>query len=279
MSAPAPLYVIGLGPGAPSLLAPDALAALASASFVAGYSGYISLLSEDVLAGKRVFATGMTDEIARVRAAIDTALGGEQTVLVCSGDPGVYALAGLALEMLESRSISPLDLPLTIIPGIPAVCAAAALLGAPLTHDFACVSLSDLLTPPETIRLRLRCALEGDFVLVLYNPRSRRRTLLLEEALAMAREFRGGDTPVGVVRNAFRPEQRVTIVPLKEVSTGQVDMFTLVLIGNSSSRIVPGKGSTPLAWESGARLLTPRGYQKKYGALGTAGKSGESSRM
>lgn len=261
----APLHVLGLGPGHPSLLSPEAGAALAASSLIVGYSGYVALLPEEALAGKRVIATGMTGEIARASAAVDAALSGEETAVVCSGDPGVYALAGLVLELLEQRGVAASEPPLHVVPGIPALCAAAALLGAPLTHDFACVSLSDLLTPWPTIALRLRCAFEGDFVLVLYNPRSKRRTSQLEEALTMGLAHRAPSTPVGVVKNAFRPGQRVEIVALKDVCASSADMFTILIIGNSSSRIAPGKGDRPLAWECGARMLTPRGYMEKYG--------------
>ena len=265
IASSAPLHVLGLGPGDPSLLSPEAAAALAASSLIVGYSGYVSLLSKDVLAGKRVIATGMTGEISRATAAVDAALGGEETAVVCSGDPGIYALSGLVLELIERRGAAASDLPLHVVPGIPALCAAAALLGAPLMHDFACVSLSDLLTPWQTIALRLRCAFEGDFVLVLYNPRSKRRTSQLEEALSIGLAHREVSTPVGIVRNAFRPGQQVDIVALGDVSADRADMFTILIIGNSASRIVPGKGERPLAWECGARMLTPRGYMEKYG--------------
>ncbi len=261
---PAPLHVVGLGPGDPALLTPEVDSLLASAKTIVGYSGYISLVSPDRLQSKRVIATGMTGEISRANAAVDAALSGESTVVVCSGDPGVYALAGLVLEILEERGLCAQDLPLLVSPGVPAVCAAAALLGAPLMHDFACVSLSDLLTPPHLIQARLACALAGDFVVVLYNPRSRKRTAPLHDALSLALRHRSGNTPVGVVQNAFRPGQRVAITPLAELSADDADMFTLLIIGNSSSRIVPGRGETPLTWESGARMLTPRGYREKY---------------
>jgi precorrin-3B C17-methyltransferase len=173
-------------------------------------------------------------------------------------------MAGLVLELLEEQGLCAADIPLHIVPGIPAVCAAAALLGAPLMHDFACISLSDLLTPRELIVRRVRCALAGDFVIALYNPRSRRRTGLLDETLAAARGQRSPDTPVGIVRNAFRPGQSVRILPLDRVEPDEADMFTLLIMGNSGSRIVPGRGESPLAWESGARMLTPRGYREKY---------------
>lgn len=263
-TAPGSLSVIGLGPGDARLLAPEAAAALAEASVIAGYSGYVRLLDASQLAGRRVLATGMMGEVARASAAVDAALAGESVALVCSGDPGVYAMAGLALELMEERGLTATAPLLRVIPGIPAVCAAAALLGAPLMHDFACVSLSDLLTPRQTIVRRLECALAGDFVLVLYNPRSKKRTSLLEEALALALRHRTASTPVGIVRNAFRPEQEVSIAPLDRVDPERVDMFTLLIMGNSFSRIVPGRGDAPLAWENGARMLTPRGYRDKY---------------
>ncbi|MDL2267644.1 precorrin-3B C(17)-methyltransferase [Desulfovibrio sp. OttesenSCG-928-G15] len=266
MSA-APLYVVGLGPGSAGLLAPDARAALERSTLVVGYSGYIALLPNALREGKKLLSTGMTGEVARASGAIDAALAGECTALVCSGDPGVYALSGLVLELLEYRGISPDALPLTVIPGVPAVCAAAALLGAPLMHDFACISLSDLLTPWETIRKRLRCAFEGDFVVALYNPRSKHRQEQLVEATALALAQKAPETPVGVVVNAFRPGQSVSIEFLQSLQSARVDMFTLIIIGNSQSRIVPGSGNTPLAWEHGARLLTPRGYEKRIGAM------------
>jgi precorrin-3B C17-methyltransferase len=268
LAQPAPLAVIGLGPGDPALLTPQAAAILERSAVIVGYTGYLALLPESTLAGKRAIATGMTGEMARVEAAVDAALGGESTVVVCSGDPGVYALAGLVLEVLERRGLAADDFPLSIAPGVPALCAAAALLGAPLTHDFACVSLSDLLTPWELILRRLECAFAGDFVVVLYNPRSKRRAGHLEEALAVAKRHRSPDCPVGIVRNAYRPGQTASIRRLADCDPDDADMFTIVLIGNSASRIVPGKGDRPLCWEGGARMLTPRGYMEKYGREG-----------
>lgn len=264
----APLYVVGLGPGDASLLTPEAASILEAASVIVGYSGYIALLASSFLAGKRVIATGMTGEIARANSAVDAALSGESTAVVCSGDPGVYALAGLVLEILEQRGLSAADFPLRISPGVPAVCAAAALLGAPLMHDFACVSLSDLLTPWERILSRLDHAFAGDFVVVLYNPRSKRRSGHLAEALEVALRHRQADCPIGIVRNAFRPEQVVNVSRLGEYDPTDADMFTLLIIGNSTTRIVPGRGDNPLAWEAGARILTPRGYREKYSDLG-----------
>jgi precorrin-3B C17-methyltransferase len=264
----ATLHVVGLGPGAGGLLTPDAAAALDASKVIAGYGAYLDLLPGLRSSGRRIISTGMGGEMKRVRLAMDFALGGEETSLVCSGDPGIYALAGLVLEMLERRNLSVLDFPLHIVPGVPALCAAAALLGAPLCHDFACVSLSDLLTPLERIMLRLECALRGDFVVVLHNPRSGRRTEPWEKALNIARSLRAPACPAGIVRNAFRPGQQVRVVPLAELEDRGVDMFTLVVIGNSESRILPVRGAdgeVSADWEKGARMLTPRGYLGKYG--------------
>lgn len=264
-AAPAPLHIVGLGPGDASLLTPEATDILERVPVIVGYSGYISLLSPELLDGKRVISTGMMGELSRANAAVDAALEGNPTAVVCSGDPGVYALAGLVLEIVEQRGLSPSHFPLLVSPGVPAVCAAAALLGAPLMHDFACISLSDLLTPWPLILKRLDCAFSGDFVVALYNPRSRKRASHLEEALGVALRHGKADCPIGIVKHAFRPGQEVHVMPLKEYDSNDADMFTILIIGNSASRIVPGTGPAPLAWENGARLLTPRGYMAKYG--------------
>ena len=261
------LHVVGLGPGAPSLLAPEALSCIKRAQTIVGYSGYIELLDPALLGGKEVLSTGMMGELERTEAALEAALAGRETVVVCSGDPGIYALAGLALELLEQRGLNPGNI-LNVVPGVPAVCAAAALLGAPLMHDFACISLSDLLTPRERIVTRLECAFAGDFVVALYNPRSKRRTTLLDEALSMAAGRLGEHAPVGVVRNAFRPGQEVRIERLSDSPAQGADMFSIFLIGNSETRIVPGDRERPFSWAHGARLLTPRGYMKKYAPEG-----------
>lgn len=257
------LFIVGLGPGAPGLLAPDALRALEAADAVTGYSGYIALLAPEVLHGKELLATGMRAEVERCDAAIAMALAGKKTCMVCSGDPGVYAMAGLILEMLHAKGLAPADVPVTIVPGIPAVCAAAALLGAPLTHDFACVSLSDLLTPWQTIHNRLEHAFAGDFVVALYNPRSKKRHSHLEEALGIARRHRPAATPVGHVRNAYRPGQEVELATLAAFSPEGADMFSIILVGNSMTRFFPAPGAN-LDWHAGARLYTPRGYGEKY---------------
>lgn len=263
-SSTAILHIVGLGPGDASLLAPMALAALERSRAIFGYGRYIDLLPPELREGKRIAATGMTREIERCEAALDAALGGEESAIVCSGDPGIYAMAGLIYDLMEERGLNSADLAVSVVPGIPAVCAAAALLGAPLMHDFAAISLSDLLTPWERIEKRLYHAFAGDFIVALYNPRSKGRQDHLARALEMARAEREGGTPVGLVRNAFRENQRVTVSTLRTFSPEDADMLSILLIGNSATRILPAPGDQPLSWDHGARMYTPRGYMEKY---------------
>jgi precorrin-3B C17-methyltransferase len=245
------LTVVGLGPGDADLLAPMAANALMAADTIVGYTAYIDLVPPRLLSGKEIVSTGMTGEVARCRQALDAAAAGRRVALVSSGDAGVYGMAGLALEMFDALGLSG-RVDFSVTPGIPAVCAAAALLGAPLTHDFAVVSLSDLLTPMETIRRRLDAALAADFVLAIYNPRSKKRSGHLAEALAIAARHRAPHTPVGMVKNAFRAGQEIRITPLAEADPNWVDMLTLVVIGNAATRM------------AGPNMLTPRGYAAKY---------------
>lgn len=246
----APLFVVGLGPGDAACLTPQARRALEQARCIAGYDLYLELVPPELLAGKQRIHTGMRHERERCLTAIETAQAGTPTALVCSGDPGIYALAGLVLEIAEELELID-SLPLTVVPGVPALCAAAALLGAPLMHDFACISLSDLLTPWPRIVHRMEAALEADFVIVLYNPRSRGRQDHLAHMLDMARRYRGPLCPVGLVRKAFRPGQEAAVHHLSDLDPSQVDMLSLVIIGNSESRRL------------GPYMLTPRGYKNK----------------
>ncbi|WP_423747872.1 precorrin-3B C(17)-methyltransferase [Fundidesulfovibrio terrae] len=244
--------MVGLGPGDAALTAPLASRALAEAHAVAGYSTYLDLVPAQLLEGKRIISTGMMGEVERCSMAIEEALSGRDTVVVSGGDAGVYGMAGLVLELLEVRGL--LDtVSCEVVPGIPALTGAAALLGAPLTHDFACVSLSDLLTPWELIEKRLEAAASADFVLVLYNPRSRRRSGLLARAFEIIQGHRGPQTPVGMVRQAWREGQSVRVSTLTEADPEAADMLTIVVVGNSQTRL------------AGGRMLTPRGYAQKYG--------------
>ncbi len=196
----------------------------------------------------------MTGEVARCERAVAEAVSGKETVVVSSGDPGVYGMAGLVIEILEKQNRLE-TVPCQVIPGISAATAAAALLGAPLTHDFAVISLSDLLTPWETIAKRLDCAAQADFVIVLYNPRSKRRQDHLPNALEIVRRYRLPTTPVGLVREAFRPGEETKQYTLSTVDVDAVDMLSILIIGNSATRM------------AGPMMLTPRGYAGKY-ALG-----------
>ena len=247
------LSVVGLGPGDSSLLTPQALDALVRAEVVVGYKRYVELVDPDVLAGKEILTTGMTGEMERCRLAVERAGAGQHTVVVCGGDAGVYGLSGLVLELMETAGLGQ-SLPVEVIPGIPALCAAAALLGAPLVHDFASVSLSDLLTPWERIEQRIKHAALGDFVLAIYNPKSKKRHWQLDRAREILLEHKDPSTPVGIVRQAFRPEQDVRITDLKTLDPGDVDMLSILIVGNSQTRVLSG------------RMVTPRGYFGKYGA-------------
>lgn len=253
------ITVVGLGPGDAALLPPLARAALLRAQAIVGYKGYIELVEPSVLAGRQVLSTGMTGEVERCNAAIDLARSGVETVVVSSGDAGVYAMAGLVLELVETRGLA-LELDVEVVPGIPALCAAAALLGAPLMHDFAVISLSDLLTPWEVILRRVAAAAGADFVIVLYNPRSVRRKDQLPLALAAIAAERPGTTPVGLVKRAYRPGQEVLVTSLDGLDPESVDMQSILVVGNSATRLVAASG--------GARMLTPRGYAGKYGLAG-----------
>ena len=245
------MTVVSLGPGDPRYLAPRAEQALAEAEVIVGYKTYMDLLDPGLVEGKETLSTGMTGEIRRCRMAIDSALGGRDTAVVSGGDAGIYGMAGLVLELLSEQDLLN-KVEVEVIPGIPALSAAAALLGAPLMHDFAVISLSDLLTPWEVIEKRVEAAARADFVLVIYNPRSEKRDWQLEKALKMIRKHRAGKTPVGIVKNAMRPGQSIQISTISELDETRVDMLTTLVVGNSRTQVLGGK------------MVTPRGYLEKY---------------
>ena len=203
----------------------------------------------------------MTQEVQRVEAAIDAALSGNSCAVVSSGDPGIYAMAGLVFEICQKKKITIVPpgsdanekaLKIEVIPGVPALCAGASLLGAPLTHDFATISLSDLLTPWELIEKRIEAAAKADFVVVLYNPKSKKRTWQLERAQQILLQYRDKDTPTGIVVSAMRENQDIQVVALEKLHEAHVDMQTTVFVGNSAS-------SRYLSF-----MVTPRGYTQKY---------------
>ena len=233
---------------------------LKSVSTVAGYKTYIDLIYP-LIEGKQIIRTGMTQEVQRVEAAIEAACKGNSCALISSGDPGIYAMAGLVFEICQAKNIAiapaGLDsdknvLEIEVIPGIPAVCAGASLLGAPLTHDFALISLSDLLTPWMLIEKRIEAAARADFVVVLYNPKSKKRTWQLEKAQQILLRYRDKNTPTGIVTGAMRKNQDVQIVALEKLHEADVTMQSTVFVGNStSSRYINF-------------MITPRGYAGKY---------------
>ena len=245
------LKAVSLGPGDESLLTPAARQAIGEADVVAGYKGYLELVPQSLLHGKEILSTGMMGEVERAKGAVQAARNGKKTVMVCSGDAGIYAMAGLLLEILEADGLLD-EIPFEVIPGVAAFNGAAALLGAPLMHDFASVSLSDLLTPWELSERRLEAAASADFVIAIYNPRSKKRSGHLAKALDIIGRFRAPETPVGVVGKAYRPAQAVQVTTLDGVDIESVDMQTVLIVGNSATRRV------------GNRLLTPRGYHRKY---------------
>ncbi len=238
------LYVVGIGPGNWEEMTPRARKALEASDVIVGYTVYIDLIKA-LFEDKRILTTPMKQEVERCRIAINEALKGQTVSVLGSGDAGVYGLAGVIYEMAEST-----ELEIEVIPGITAACSAAAVLGAPLVHDFCSISLSDLLTPWEKIEKRLKMAGQGDFVICLYNPSSKKRFDYLRKACDLLLEIKGADTPCGYVRYIGRSGQEKTICTLSELRERQVDMFTTVIIGNSETQILKNN------------LVTPRGYLK-----------------
>ncbi|MGK5522305.1 precorrin-3B C(17)-methyltransferase, partial [Micromonospora sp. URMC 107] len=237
------LAIVGLGPGAPDLRTARAVTELRRAAVVVGLDQYVDQVRDLLRPGTRVLASGLGAEEERARAAVAEATAGHAVALVGSGDAGVYAMASPALEYADER------IDVVGVPGVTAALAAGALLGAPLGHDHAYLSLSDLHTPWEVIARRVAAAAEGDFVALLYNPRSRARDWQLGAALAAFAAHRPPDTPVGVVRNASRAGEQVHLATLATLDPALVDMYSVVVVGSSQTRIVAG------------RMVTPRGYR------------------
>lgn len=242
------LKIVGIGPAGREYMSMEAMTAILGADTIVGYKTYVDLLA-DMLEGKEVIANGMTREEERCRQAIDLASAGHEVALISSGDAGVYGMAGLVYEILSQEPALRQAVEVQVVPGITASLAAAALLGAPLMNDFCQISLSDWLTPWETIEKRLRGAAMADFVICLYNPRSRHRPLHLHKALAIVGEYKGPETPVGLVKGAGRDQEEKKICTLADVDEDFVDMQTLVIIGNAKTFV------------DGDWMITPRGYQ------------------
>jgi adenosylcobyric acid synthase len=266
------LYVVGIGPGELKHMTFEAREAVDSAEVVVGYKTYLDLI-KPLLAGKEAISTGMTKEVERCREALNLAVSGKCVALVSGGDAGVYGMAGLVLELLgkeprasrnsDKRKGPPQsDVEIVIVPGVSAVQAAAAVLGAPLMHDFAVISLSDLLTPWEIIERRLTAAATADYVAALYNPRSKGRPRQLDMARDIFLASRSASTPVGIVRNACRHGEEKIVTTLGAMHNFPVDMYSIVIIGNSTTFV-----------DKDGRMVTPRGYKIKEGLLGAGGEA------
>jgi len=251
------LTVVGIGPGHDDHVTPAALRAIQTADVVVGYSTYIKLV-EHLLDGKTVIRTGMTEEIARAKAAVEEART-QRVALISSGDAGVYGTASLVFQVLRDGGWKAGDLPsIEIVPGMTALNSTASLVGAPLGHDFAAISLSDLLTPWPVIARRIEAAAGADFVIGLYNPASGRRTRQIVEAQEIISRHRGADTPVALVKSAYRKRQQVVVSTLGELLNHEIGMLTTVLVGSSQTYLFEGY------------MVTPRGYDNKYTPQGVA---------
>lgn len=240
----AKITVVGMGPGEESMMTEQALSALDRADVIIGYTVYLELLGNR-FRDKEFLSTPMKQEVERCRKCFEQAGKGKNTAIICSGDAGIYGMASLMLELASEYGMTD---DIEIIPGITAASSGAAVLGAPLNHDFCVISLSDLLTPWEVIEKRLRAAADGDFAIAIYNPSSRKRHDYLQKACDILMESIPEDRACGYVRNIGREGTEHHVCTISELRDSKVDMFTTVFIGNSKSFI------------SGDRLVTPRGY-------------------
>ena len=248
------ISVVGIGPASLDDMTYRARRTIEEATTVVGYKRYIELIRE-LVDGKKVLDTGMTQEIDRCRAALKAASEGETVVVISSGDAGIYGMAGLVLELLVKMDEAEKPEFGGVIPGVSAMSAAAGLLGAPIMHDFVVISLSDLLTPWEIIQERAELAAQGDFVTALYNPRSNKRVGQIKAVQEIFLRHRAPETPVGIVTGASRANEATLISTLGDFTKEDINMFSIVIIGNSKTRTV------------GDWMITPRGYQKREPGL------------
>ena len=238
------LYVVGIGPGNGDNMSCAAVKAINESEVIVGYTKYIQLVAP-LFPEKKAIDTPMRQEIDRCRKALELAESGMTVAMICSGDAGVYGMAGPVYELSPEYP----DVEIRVIPGITAALSGAAVLGAPLTHDFAVISLSDLMTPWETIEKRLICAGEGDFCIAIYNPSSKKRADYLQKACDILLKYKDPDTVCGVVRNIGRDGEHAEVTTLLELRDTEVDMFTTVFVGNASTKNISG------------HMVTPRGYK------------------
>ena len=260
------LYIVGTGPGGIEHITPRAQEAIRESDAIVGYGTYLDLI-EDLIKDKQIISTGMTQEVDRCGKAVELALSGKTVSIISGGDPGIYAMAGLVFELLSGKAgkresgevcksflarFPASSLSVEVIPGISALNACAARLGAPLMHDFASISLSDRLTPWKLIEKRLESAAMADFVIVLYNPKSKGRPEHIKKAREIIMKYRNPDTPAGIVKGAMRENEEIVITNLKNMLEYNIDMQTTVIIGNSQTFV----------WDN--LMITPRGYEKKF---------------
>lgn len=243
------LYAVGFGPGGYEHMTAKAIDVIKNADVITGYTTYVEMLKE-FFPDKEYVATPMTKEMDRCRMAVDLANEGKTVAMVSSGDSGIYGMAGILLEIANEKKS---DVEIETVPGVTAASAAASVLGAPLMHDFTVISLSDLMTPFKLILKRIDCAGQGDFIVCLYNPKSKKRADYVAKAADILMIYREPETPVGVVRHAGRAEESSYITTLGELKNAPIDMFSIVIIGNSNTYVRDGK------------MITPRGYEDKYG--------------
>lgn len=243
--------MVGIGPGNPEYLTQRARQAIKESQVIVGYKTYLKLLG-NLTFGKEVISSGMTQEVERAKYAIKKAQDGQKVCVVSGGDPGIYGMAGIVLELLFCKEENKVSI--EVIPGIPAASSCASLLGSPLMHDFVTISLSDILTDKKLIEKRVALACQGDFVIVFYNPKSRKRTLPLNKAWQILMKYKSGHTPVGIVRNAYRYGQEIEVMELKDMLSSKIiDMFTTIIVGNAKTYV------------RGNFMITPRGYKISKG--------------
>jgi precorrin-3B C17-methyltransferase len=235
------IYAVGIGPGSSETMTYEAMHAIENSDVVVGYKTYIDLIKQ-IIKNKEIVSNGMKHEIDRVKKAVEISKTGKTVAVISSGDAGVYGMAGLVLELAEDEEVK-------IISGVTASSAAAAVLGAPLMHDFCHISLSDLLTPLDLIYKRVELASQGDFVICFYNPRSNGRPDYLKNAFEIIKKYKQSSTPVGIVKNAERENQKSIVCTLDTIDYDEVDMLSIVIVGNSSTYIKNNK------------IITRRGYK------------------
>ncbi len=238
------LYVVGFGPGGYAHMTAKAIDVIEKADIITGYTTYVEMLKE-FFPDKKYLATPMMQEVRRCRMAVEEARKDQTVAMVSSGDSGIYGMAGIIYQVAEEMGA---DIAIETVPGVTAASAAASVLGAPLMHDFAVISLSDLMTPLELIWKRIDCAGQGDLIVCIYNPKSKKRTTYVEQAADILLKYRRPETPVGIVRHAGRKEESSQITTLDKLKDAEMDMFSVVLIGNSQTYV------------SGGKMITPRGY-------------------